>query len=146
MHGHHLYGIYTELSSGIWRPWVNIQVQGWHAGWSCASHAHLFFCLQNGDAIAPHAKNRHCSWRKVSPLIRLLPSTTAVSVSAPQPTPSPQPHSRVQTTQAAQRAASESVLLLLLLFLLCFSSLKFCLHSKILLEFLFLLVRLYQGL
>lgn len=108
--------------------------------------AHLFFCLQNGDAIAPHAKNRHCSWRKVSPLTRLPPSTTAVPVFSPQPTPSPQPHSRVQTTQAAQGAASESVLLLLLLFLLCFSSLKFCLHSKILLEFLFLLVRLYQGL
>lgn len=78
--------------------------------------AHLFFCLQNGGAIAPHAKNHHCSWRKVSPLTRLLPSTMAVSVFSPQPTPSPQPHSRVQTTQAAQRAASESVLLLLLLF------------------------------
>lgn len=86
--------------------------------------AHLFFCLQNGDAIAPHAKNCHGSSREVSPLTRLPPSTTAVSVFSPQPIPSPQPQSRVQTTQAAQRAASESVLLLLLLFFTLFQFLK----------------------
>lgn len=57
-------------------------------------------------------------------MTRLPPSTTAVSVFSPQPTPSPQPQSRVQTTQAAQRAASESVLLLLLLFFTLFQFLK----------------------